>query len=110
MYAKLLVITLALAAIGGTLLIWRQQRLELSYQIMDVHREIRQLKQAIWRHETDAAQLLTPDRLQEGIDRVQIALENDAPLDGSQPEFRVVDAGVNAAEHAGPHDRLPRIR
>jgi len=92
MFAKLLVTTLVLVAVAATLLFLRQQRLELTHAVMDANRRVRQIKQAIWQQETDAAHLLAPHRLIDDLQRTRIAVEPTKPLRGSIPETRVVEA------------------
>jgi cell division protein FtsL len=96
MFAKLLVTTLVLVAVAATLLFLRQQRLELTHAVMAANRQVRQVQQATWQQQTDAARLLAPHRLIESIDRTQIAVEPTKPLRGSMPDTRVVDADEDA--------------
>jgi len=109
MFAKLLVLTVALVAIAATLLLWRQQRLELTYAVMDTNRQVRQVQQAIWQQESDAARLLAPHRLIEGIDRRRIALEPTKPLRGSMPQTRIVDANDSPQTDAVPFTRTRHL-
>jgi len=92
MYAKLLVTTIALVAVAATLLLWRQQRLELTHAMIDANRRVRQIQQAIWQQETDAARLLAPHRLIDDLQATRIAVEPTKPLRGSAPQSRFAEA------------------
>lgn len=110
MYAKLLVLTVSLVAVAATLLLWRQQRLELTHAVMDANRQVRQIKQAIWQQEADAARLLAPHRLIDDLQRTQIAVEPTKPLRGSAPQSRfagAVDADAIESDLVTPTRHLP---
>jgi len=80
MYAKLLVATVCLFAIAGTLLVQRQQRLHLAHEIMALQRESERTRRVIWTHQVAAAEQLTPQRIGRMIDSVSLVLEPATPL------------------------------
>jgi len=82
MYAKLLVVTVCLFVVAGTLLVQRQKRLHLAHEIMALRQEAERTRRVIWTHEAAAAEQLTPRRIGRMIDSVQLVLEPATPLWG----------------------------
>jgi|GEM_PF-3198204 len=80
MYAKLLTMTILLGAIAAGLLVLRQQRAQQVYDLTVQRKTAQELRQDIWRHQSDVAGLLTPRQLNERILIAQLQLEPATPM------------------------------
>ena len=79
MFRKLVVLTLALVVVGTSLLVLRQHRLEMAHEAAVVHRDIHQMRQAIWDSQAEASGELTPRSLGRRIEAAELALEPRVP-------------------------------
>jgi cell division protein FtsL len=77
---KLLTLTVLLFAIFATLLVYRQQRLQLAHELMVLRKQAEQNRQVIWTHEAAVAEQLTPDNIARLSHAQRIVLEPATPL------------------------------
>lgn len=104
MYAKLLVLTILLFAIGATLLVQRQQRLHLAHETMLLRREAERTRQVIWSHQAAAAERLTPAEVARLAESLQLALEPATPLwrQTTDAQWRYAEVNDADAGEVGP--------
>lgn len=74
MRAKLITLTIVLAATGAASLMMRHERMRLTAEVTDQYRASQAAARQLWRVEARAARLLRPDALQRRIDRAQLAV------------------------------------
>jgi hypothetical protein len=85
MFHKLAILTILLVALGGALLVLRQERLEVANQNANLYWQIQQTRQAIWSAQADTAVLLRPGDLQRRIERARLHLEPFDPTRRMDP-------------------------
>jgi len=83
MFPKVITLTLLLAVLAGGLLLMRHRRLELANRSADLHHRITEARQELWNAQSDAAELLRPDRIRDRLDRSQGSVEPMRP--GGRP-------------------------
>jgi len=86
MFAKLLVIILAIGAAACALLVVRQQRVELAHQVAMTHNRLLQHERALWDLRTEIAGRVRPGDVQNLVDQMGGAW---SPIPAS-PELRHV--------------------
>lgn len=95
MFAKLVVIIVALGAIACALLVQRQQRIDMAAEMSRTHMRIQQHERAIWRLRTDIAFATRPERIRQAIAKLDVEWESiPGRLDQRrwQDEFRYAEA------------------
>lgn len=65
MFAKLLAIILTLGVVGCVLLVNRQQRIEASYTLTNLHKRVAEHDRALWKLRTEISELASPERLRQ---------------------------------------------
>lgn len=85
MYAKLIVLTVLLVGLAGSLLMLRHQRVRVSSELVTRHAQAQRLHRELWQVQADAAALLTPRFVKQQIERAQLALEPATPDVGDGP-------------------------
>jgi hypothetical protein len=79
MFPKLVTLTVVLMCLMATLLVLRQQRLELANQTARLHSKLIRERHDIWDAQSRAALVLTPSSLQRRIDDARLALAPVVP-------------------------------
>jgi hypothetical protein len=79
MFSRLIALTVCLVMIAGCLLMLRQRRLELSNEMVRLHRAARQVELDLWQAEARAAALANPQHLLPKLDTSQLTMEPDLP-------------------------------
>lgn len=74
MFPKLVTLTVVLMCLMATLLVLRQQRIELANQTARLHAQILKTRHELWDDQSRAAVALAPHNLQRRIDDTQLAL------------------------------------
>jgi hypothetical protein len=86
MFPKLVGLTLMLVCLAAGLLAFRQHRLELAHQNADLFSQIVSTRQSLWDTQARSATLLQPQRLQQRIDKAQLAMVPVEPPVVAHPE------------------------
>lgn len=71
MFSKLVALTLALVLMAAGLLVMRQQRIEAAHRTAELHHQIQQTRQALWRAQVDSAGLLRPEAIRRRLRRLE---------------------------------------
>ena len=100
MFYKLAILTVMLVALGGGLLVLRQQRLEEANRAAVLYGQIQRTRQAIWADQAHTAALLRPRELGQRIERANLTLEPFDPTHKTDPTRSWVQATPAAT---GPH-------
>lgn len=79
MFAKLMVLTLALLLMAAGLLVLRHQRAQLTFEIVRLHRDNELAQRELWRAEAAAAEQTRPADLVERINVAGLTLEPVLP-------------------------------
>jgi hypothetical protein len=66
-FGKLLAIVLAVCFTAATLLVIRQQRLEIAHSVSEAHRRMTENEQTLWRLQAEIAARCRPDQVREMI-------------------------------------------
>ena len=109
MFHKLAILTVLLVALGGTLLVVQQQRLEEANRTAVLYGQIQKTRQAIWTEQGRTAVLLRPRNLQERIERAKLELEPFDPTHKTDPAHSWVHATEPAATPDVPGARTGPI-
>ncbi len=92
MFAKLVTLIVVLMLLAVSLLVFRQQRLDLAHDIAAQHRSVQTSRHAIWKRETRVAELLRPSELMPRLESLPVALDTATP-DPVRTNTAFVDAG-----------------
>lgn len=101
MNAKLVILILALVALGSTLLVWRHQRNALANDLAQLNVRYHAIQQDVWRTQATAAGLTAPEQLQKQIERARLVLEPAVPVIGPEGERRLVHYHTVEPRRAG---------
>lgn len=88
---RLLLCLLVGAGIGLTLLMIRQQRLELQYQSNQVHDQMLEKQRELWRQQVQIAAATAPAALETVLANHQLEMEPDDPAEGLPDEWDVYE-------------------
>ena len=97
MFAKLLVIVVAVGWTAAALLVIRHQRLECAHERIQVYRDMVRHEQALWELRAELARRTTPDAVRALIKTLPIewqAIPAAAPRDGAPATPFVPDDGL----------------
>jgi cell division protein FtsL len=72
MFAKLLVIVLAIGLIAAALLMIRQQRLDAVHEMAQIHRRVNEQQTSLWLMRTRIADRCRPDRIREAAQELGV--------------------------------------
>ena len=76
---KLAALTLLVVGLAGTLLVIRQQRIDVAHETAALRGEIEQLRHDVWRAEAEASYRLQPDGIRQRIESIDLVLEPAVP-------------------------------
>lgn len=79
MFAKLVTLTLLFVCLAGSMLVLRQQRLQLANESARLHGEVVELREDIWDAQTRAAGELRPRQIETRLQEAQGAVEPTPP-------------------------------
>ena len=79
MFIKLVSLIVVLMLLAVSLLVFRQQRIDLAHEIAGHHRAVQHHRQAIWRKQTRVAELCQPDVLRPRLEHIPVAFEPATP-------------------------------
>lgn len=79
MFAKLVILTIALVGLAASMLVMRQQRIELAHRAARLHHQIIESRQEIWYEQARAAEMLTPVEIKRRLDAAQLTVEHIPP-------------------------------
>lgn len=79
MFAKLVTLTLLFVCLAGSMLVLRQQRLQLANESVRLHGQVVDLREGIWDAQTRAAGQLRPQQIESRIAEAQIAVQLAPP-------------------------------
>lgn len=105
MFAKLLVIILALGVACCILLVTRQQRIEASFALTNMHRRVAQHERSLWKLRTEISELASPERIRAMPERlaedwVPLAIELERQR---REQERAFAEGETTLPRAGEH-------
>lgn len=88
MFAKLLIVILAVAVTGAALLVSRQQRLDAVHEAAQIHRRLNEQRVTLWRMQVLIEERCRPEAIREAIEadgRTWVPILDGPPadLDGS---------------------------
>ncbi len=103
---RLLFCILVGAAIAVTLLLLRQQRLQLRHECGVLHAEIVQSQRVLWRQQMEVATATAPDALARAVEQhaARQAAEQDRPADASGAWHELPDALADGGDEWGAVD------
>ena len=101
MNAKLVILIAALVALGSTLLVWRHQRNALANELAQLNIRYHQTQQQIWRTQARAAEMTSPEQLQQRIERARLVLEPAVPVIGREGRRQLVHHDTVFPSQAG---------
>ncbi|QNN25281.1 hypothetical protein HED60_24365 [Planctomycetales bacterium ZRK34] len=79
MFAKLVTLTLLFVCLAGSMLVLRQQRLQLANESARLHGQVVDLREGIWDAQTRAAGRMKPQQIESRIQEAQVAVETTPP-------------------------------
>ncbi len=79
MFAKLAVVIVGLTCIAAGLMSLRQEKMEISHDIAQAHREINDHRQSLWRLQSKVARQVEPRALHDSISKAGLELEPITP-------------------------------
>ncbi len=82
MFAKLTVVIVGLTCIAAGLMSLRQEKMEISHDIAQAHRDINTHRQSLWRLQSKVAREVEPRALRESITKAGLELEPITPVTG----------------------------
>ena len=77
---KLLICTLTAAVLAGCVLQLRQQRLQVNYQMAELHEQVRDQQSRLWNQQLQIASFTAPNAITQTIDTHNLKMVPQAPL------------------------------
>lgn len=77
---KLLICTLTAAVLAACVLQLRQQRLQVNYQMAELHEQIRDQQSRLWNQQLQIASFTAPNAITQTIDTHNLRMVPQAPL------------------------------
>ncbi|MHC4994862.1 MAG: hypothetical protein ACYTGQ_07400 [Planctomycetota bacterium] len=79
MFAKLVILTIALIGLAASMLVMRQHRIELAHRAARLHHQIIQTRQEVWHEQARAAEMLSPEQIKQRLDRADLMVQHITP-------------------------------
>jgi hypothetical protein len=79
MFAKLVILTIALIGLAASMLVMRQHRIELAHRSARLHHQIIQTRQEVWREQAVASEMLSPLKIKERLDQAELVVQHITP-------------------------------
>ena len=89
---KLLICTLTAAVLAACVLQLRQQRLQVNYQMAELHEQVRDQQSRLWNQQLQIASFTAPNAITQTIDTHNLKMVPQAPL--PRQKGRWIDAGT----------------
>jgi hypothetical protein len=88
-FIKVFTVIVLAIAMGMTLLVLRQRRVDAMYEMAAMHRQMTQARQSVWDYQTRIGEHMAPSRLETALDSAEVVVESIIPSpEPTQPPAR----------------------